>query len=154
MVEFERSVQQVLGATFFNHLHLSDVLAHLDHTVVQSGVEDVYFLDQRAYVANPAERVAFQRLRNLLELCLKSLFLRFRKDPVGHKPDHKPFVRVVVKRLTLNEIGLATVGAFPHEQRAVLDFSLQFRILSDINAVPDFYSVLFSAGRTCGRNLL
>ena len=85
---------------------------------------------------------------------LDTPFKFYRKDPVGHKPDHKPFARVVVKRLTLNEIGLATVGAFPHEQRAVLDFSLQFRILSDINAVPDFYSVLFSAGRTCGRNLL
>ena len=79
MVELERCVKQVLGTAFLHHLHLGDVLAHLDHTVVQSGVEDVYFLDQRAYVANPAERVAFQRLRNLLELCLKSLFLRFRE---------------------------------------------------------------------------
>ena len=62
MVELERCVKQVLGTAFLHHLHLGDVLAHLNHTVVQSGVEDVYFLDQRAYVANPAERVAFQRL--------------------------------------------------------------------------------------------
>lgn len=46
VVELERYVQQVLGATFFNHLHLSDVLAHLDNAVVKACVEYVDLLDQ------------------------------------------------------------------------------------------------------------
>ena len=116
MVEFERCVKKVLGTAFLHHFHLGDVLAHLNHTVVQAGVDDVDFFNQRAYVANPAERVAFQRLRNLLELCLKSLFLRFRKDTVGHQPDHQTLIRIMIESLGLREVGLSAVRAFPHEQ--------------------------------------
>ena len=154
VVELERGAEQVLGAAFLHHFHFGDVLAHLDHAVIQSGVENVDLLDQRADVAHTPERVAFKSLGNLLELSLKSFLLDLRKDSVWHKPDHKALGRVVVKCLTLDKIRLAAMRAFPHEQRAVLDFCLEFRILSDIYAVPDFDSVLFSAGRTNGHNLL
>ena len=60
----------------------------------------------------------------------------------------------MVESLGLREVGLATVGAFPHEQRAVLDLFLKFGVLTDIDAVPDFNSVFFSATGTSCRDLL
>ena len=62
MVELERCVKQVLGTAFLHHFHLGDVLAHLNHTVVQAGVDDVDFFNQRADIAHAAERVALKGL--------------------------------------------------------------------------------------------
>ena len=60
-------------------------------------------------------------------------------------PNHKVFGGIVVEGLVRGQVPLSAVRTLPDKERAVLDLLLQFRMLADVDSVPDIDIARFAA---------
>ena len=125
-VELEEFQRNVLPQFVAGH-----VLAHLDDHVVESGVEDVDFLDQFAHAVHDASGVAVGK--------------SFGTYGGRGEQNHELLVRVVVEKGKSEQIGASAFRTGPQEHLPALDLLLEFGAGRYVHAAGEVYLVSLSA---------